>query len=277
MAMADIKSGLDAAGGDVQSYFASSPPEAEAHLQFRYILARNLTKTGTLAGVQEGLRNHLEVANLSMSNRSMKKTANDFIPGLYLRLGRDKEFLEFMTAKCNGDLDEIYRWHDQSTPPPQADAEVLSLAQAAMLCVFKLRILMDLRDLHQAGIALGDKVPAELFHECRSYLVGEATKTNAEFMRAIEKREDLKPDINVIEADLCDLETYINALDVDYFDAIANPEKYRKMQPAYEEELLITEALAQTYDAWAETPGAFAMFQWVCDGHSYATGDDDVD
>ena len=30
MAMADIKRGLDAAGGDVRSYFASNPPEAEA-------------------------------------------------------------------------------------------------------------------------------------------------------------------------------------------------------------------------------------------------------
>lgn len=87
MAMADIKRGLDAAGGDVRAYFASDPPEAEAHVHFRYILGRNLTKAGTKASVEEGLRSFLEVDKLCASKPEVNDTAGDFIPGLYLRLG----------------------------------------------------------------------------------------------------------------------------------------------------------------------------------------------
>ncbi|GAB7335857.1 hypothetical protein MBLNU13_g08120t2 [Cladosporium sp. NU13] len=116
-----------------------------------------------------------------------------------------------------------------------------------MLCVFKLRILQDLWDLNAADFALGNKLPAELFNDCRSYL------------------------------DLLDLRAYIDALDANYFDAIANPDKYKKMQPAYEPELPITEALAQTCDAWAETPGAYAMFQAICTRDNRESEDEDDD
>lgn len=83
-------------------------------------------------------------------------------------------------------------------------------------------------------------------------------------MRSIDKREDMLPEIDIIEEDLSNLCAYVDALDANYFDAIAKPDKYKKMQPAYEPELPITEALAQTYDAWAETPGSYVMFQEIC-------------
>ena len=146
-----------------------------------------------------------------------------------------------------------------------------------MLCVFKLRILQDLYDSNGADFALGNKLPAELFNECRSYLIGEATKTDANIMRTIDKREDLLPEIDIIEEDLLDLRAYIDALDANYFDAIAKPDKYKKMQPAYEPELPITEALAQTYDAWAETPGAYVMFQEIRTRDTRESEDEDDD
>lgn len=271
MAMADIKRGLDAAGGDVRSYFASNPPEAEAHIHFRYILGRNLTKAGTKASVEEGLRSSLEVDKLCASKREINDTAGDFIPGLYLRLGREKKCLAFIKGKCKGDLDAIYSWNDHTAPRPQANAETLSLAHASMLCVFKLRVLQDLWDLHAADFALGNKLPAKLFNECRSYLVGEATKTDVNIMRAIDKREDLLREIDVIEENLLDLRAYIDAF------GAAKLEKYKKMQPAYEPELPITEALAQTYDAWAETPGAYVMFQEICTRETRESENEDDD
>ena len=182
---------------------------------------------------------------------------------MYLRLGREK--------------DAIYSWNDHTAPRPQANAETLSLAHASMLCVFKLRVLQDLWDLHAADFALGNKLPAELFNECRSSLVGEATKTDVNIMRAMEKREDLLREIDIIEEDLLDPRAYIDALDANYFDAIAKPEKHRKTQPAYEPELPITEALAQTYDAWAETPGAYVMFQEICTRETRESEDEDDD
>lgn len=47
----------------------------------------------------------------------------------------------------------------------------------------------------------------------------------------------------------------------DYFHAIAEPEKYRAMQPMYQPELLIVEALSQTRDAWSEMSGALALWE----------------
>lgn len=281
MAMADIKRGMENSGGDFHSYFVQqSPPEVDAYLQFRYILARNATKAGTLAGVEEGLRNFLEVDRLSASGRDIKKSVSDFVPGLFLRLGRDKECLSFLQDKCNTkDVDDLYRFHvdGNRTARPHPNAAALTLAGAAMLCVFKLRILRDLRDLHQADAALGNKLPAELFAGCRSYLIGEATKTNPQLMEAIDRRKDLNWDIHLVEMDIQNLGEHIDDLDGEYFDAIADPEKYRKMQPAYEPELPITEALAQTYDAWAEMPGAFAMFQEICAREVYTSLGGDVD
>jgi hypothetical protein len=64
----------------------------------------------------------------------------------------------------------------------------------------------------------------------------------------------------------------ITALNKDYFNAIADPEEFRKMQPMYKPELPIVEVLSQTYEAWAETPGAFALWQELC-----MSWDSDVD
>jgi hypothetical protein len=108
-------------------------------------------------------------------------------------------------------------------------------------------------------------------------LIGEATKTNAHLMQAIDRRQSLKWDIPKVEMDIQNLGEHIDDLDEEYFDAIADPEKYRKMEPAYEPEFPITEALAQTYDAWAETPGAFAMFQKIRARDIYTSVGADVD
>jgi hypothetical protein len=91
-------------------------------------------------------------------------------------------------------------------------------------------------------------------------------------MKAIDKREDLKPYMQKIEADLHGLYGYINALNIDYFHALADPEKYRKMQPMYQPELPMTEALVQAYDVWAETTGVFVICQDLSKSWGKSTG-----
>jgi len=260
-ALENVKQGLAQSGGDFRAYHQSSPVELESCHHYRYILARNYIKVNTFAGINEGLKICVEVAKLDVQNKQNGQTAREFVPGLYLRLGQDQKCYESLKAKCNGDMEEIYRCDQNGIPRRTAKKEDFSLAHAAMLCVFKLRILRDLRDLDRADTALGNKLPAELSNESRSYLISEATKMDAARMEAIDKREDLKPHMQKIEADLHDLYGYINALDADYFHALADPEKYRKTQPMYQPELPIIEALMQTYDVWAETPGVFAICQ----------------
>jgi hypothetical protein len=74
-----------------------------------------------------------------------------------------------------------------------------------MLCVLKLRIIQDLQNLHQADIALGNKLPAELFGEVRSYLISEALRTQPDFMEAIDKRVPLPDFIKVFSWDVRNL------------------------------------------------------------------------
>jgi hypothetical protein len=62
------------------------------------------------------------------------------------------------------------------------------------------------------------------------YLVGEATKTNANLMQAVDKRKSLKWDIQKVEMDIQNLGEHIDDLHEEYFDAIADPEKYSKMR-----------------------------------------------
>jgi hypothetical protein len=124
-------------------------------------LARSFIKADTFAGISEGLKVCLEVAEIDIQNKQNGQTARESVPGLYLRLGQDQKCYEFLKAKCNGDLEEIYRCDPNGIPGRRAKKEDFSLAHAAMLCFFKLRILRDLRDLDKANTALGDKLPAE--------------------------------------------------------------------------------------------------------------------
>jgi hypothetical protein len=242
-AMEHIKHSVEDSGGDPRAYFQSSPVEVEAYLHYRYVYARTLIKPNTRSGVIQGLDCCLEVAKLDSKNKQNGPSAREFVPGLLLRLGRDQECYDFLKQKCNGDLEEIYRSENDGSRR-SVKAEDLSLAHAAMLCLLKLRILRDLRSVDQADSALGDKLPAELFHESRSYLTSPGTKMDPARMKAIEKREDLKPHMQKMETDLQHLCGYITALNKDYFNAIADPEKFRKMQPMYQPELRIVEVLS---------------------------------
>jgi hypothetical protein len=265
--LAEITPAIEALGGDYAAYFEACPPVADSFLQCECILARHYVEMSTLAGTLEGLKHFLEVDKLTVGGnpRDVRRMTSDFIPGLLLRLGWDQECYKFLKEKCNGRLEAIYRCDVKSGIPVRpANAENFSLAHASMLCVLKLRIIQDLRNLHNADIALGNKLPVELFNECRPYLISEALRTYPEFMELIEKRAPLSDFIKVFSWDVRNLSCYVDALDIDYWDALQYPEEYVKMQTMYDSELPIALALRQTFDAWAETHGSFALFHEIC-------------
>jgi hypothetical protein len=264
---ADVEREIQASGGDYEAYFRSCPPAAESFLQFKSILARNYVKVGTLAGTLEGLKHFLEIDRLSVgaNAKEVRLQTSDFIPGLLLRLGWDQECYNFLKEKCNGKLEAIYRCDiNTSFPVRPANAENFSLAHASMLCGLKLRIIEDLHNLHQADIALGNNLPAELFTEVRSYLISEAMRTQPDLMEGIDARVPLPDFIKVFCWDVRNLRHYVDALDIDYWDALQYPDEYMKMQPMHDSELPIAAALGQTFDTWAETPGSFALFDGIC-------------
>ncbi|KAM0715024.1 hypothetical protein Q7P37_009489 [Cladosporium fusiforme] len=243
-ALEDVRLGLQASPfSNPQDYFATEPMELGAYLHYRYIYARAVIRLGGHDGVSLALDNCSEITRLDKNNLKNGQTAREFVPGLFLRLGRDQECYDFLKKYCVGNLEEIYAGEGGSLRQP-ARAE----------------------NLNHADEFLGNKLPAELFNQIRSYKIGPATKIHPARVKAIEKREDLTPFLSKIEAELLQLRSYVNALDSDYWPAIADPEKYRKLQPMYQPELPITEALSQTYDAWAETPGALELWQELCKG-----------
>jgi hypothetical protein len=148
-----------------------------------------------------------------------------------------------LKEKCVGNLEEIYACDEHGVLRQPADANKLSLAHAAMLSLLKVRILIDLRHLQSTDDFVGDKLPTELSDQIRSYDIGAATKIDAARMKAIEKHEDLVPLMKKLKAELKDLRVYVKALNKDYWAAILDPERYKAMQPMYQPELPIVQAL----------------------------------
>lgn len=155
------------------------------------------------------------------------------------------------------------RWREWPSSPPTPGRELQPFARRHAV-PHQDRILTDLRVVDHADEFLGNRLPAELFNEIRSYKIGPATKIDPARLRAIENREDLSPFLCKTEPALQQLHAYVNALNKDYWPAIADADEYRKRQPMYEPELPITEALSKTHDAWVETPGALELWQELC-------------
>ena len=246
-----------------RDFFASHPDDINAYLHVRYIYARAILRLGTRAGVSGALKSCLEIASMDGSNEQNGQDARDHVPTLFLRLGRDQECYDFLKEKCVGDLEGIYACENGSLCQP-ADAQKLSLAHAAMLSLLKIRILIDLRHLQSADDFVGDKLPTELSDQIRSYNIGAATRIDPSRMKAIEKHEDLVPLMKKLKSGLRDLRVYVTALNKNYWDALKDPEKYKAMQPMYQPELPIIQALSQTYEAWAETPEALECWWGLC-------------
>ena len=258
-----------------RDFFASHPDDVNAYLHVRYIYARAVLRLGTRSGVSTALNSCVEIASMDRNNEQNGQDSRDHVPTLFLRLGRDQECYDFIKQKCVGELEDIYACDDNGSLRQPADGEKFSLAHAAMLSLLKVRILIDLRNLQSAEELVGDRLPTELSDQIRSYKIGGATKIDAARMKAIEKHEDLVPLMKKLKAELRDLRVYVNALNKDYWAAIMDPEKYKNMQPMYQPELPIVQALSQTYEAWAETPEALACWKGLCENWD-AEGVDDA-
>ena len=246
-----------------RDFFIANPDDLMAYLHVRYIYARALLELGTRAGVSDALKGCLEIASIDGSDQQNGQDAREHVPALFLRLGRDQECYDFLKEKCVGNLEKIYACDNGALRQP-ADAKNLSLAHAAMLSLLKIRILIDLRHLQSADDYIGDKLPTELTDQIRSHKIGAATKIDAARMKAIDKHEDLVPLMKKFKTELRDLRVYITALNKDYWAALDDPEKYKAMQPMYEPELPIIQALSQTYEAWTETPEALECWKGLC-------------
>jgi len=242
------------------------------YMRARYDHVEALLKIKNRTAVQKALDHLLDMLRL---NRSDNMGLRDLVPALYLRLGREQACYDFIKWWYTTAQDENYDSGNTDLPHlniENADAfESLStlkmrwadLPHRAMLCLLKWRLQCDLRTLKNASIAAGDKVPAELLNGIRSHMLSPAAQSNTALIRDVENGRDIEGHISQLGEQVDALFNALNDSNKHYWAAVVEPGSHLTARPPSYSIGTVSEmqvALAQTYDAWLETPGAI---EWV--------------
>ena len=241
-------------------------------MRARYGHVEALLKVKNRTAVQVALDHLLDMLHL---NRSDNLGLRDFVPALYLRLGREQAFYDFIKwwytraqeddyDSDNTDLPHNIENADAFEPLRTLKMQYAALPHRAMLCLLKWRLRSDLQALENASIAVGDKVPAELLNGIRSHMLSTAAQNNTPLMKDVENGRDVDRHIDQLEQQINALFDTLNESNQHYWAAVVEPGNHLTARPPHYSQGTVAEmqlALAQTYDAWAETPGA-TMWVW---------------
>lgn len=242
------------------------------YMRARYDHVEALLKIKNRTAVQTALDHLLDMLRL---NRSDNMGLQHLVPALYLRLGKEQACYDFIKWWHTVAQDEDY--DSGNTDLPHLDIEndnafepleVLQMGYAAlphraMLCLLKWRLRSDLQDLKHASIAAGERVPAELLNNIRSHMLNPAAQNNTTLTRDVENGRDIGGHISQLEQQVDALFDALNNANKYYWAAVVEPGNHLTARPPHYSAGTVSEmqlALAQTYDAWAETPGAI---EWV--------------
>lgn len=132
-----------------------------------------------------------------------------------------------------------------------------------MLCLLKLRLLSGLQALPNASMVAGDKVPAELLSEIRTHMLSSAAQNNVTLVKDVENGKDIDGHVEQLAQQVDTLFDALNDANKHYWDAIVEPGHHLTARPPHYSQGTVSEmqlSLAQTYDAWLETPSAL---EWV--------------
>jgi hypothetical protein len=237
-----------------------------------YYHVEALLKIKNRTAVQTALDHLLDMLRL---NRSDNMGLQHLVPALHLRLCREQACYDFIKwghtiaqdedyDSGNTDLPHINIENDNAFEPLEVlDLGYAALPHRAMLCLLKSRLRSDLQALKNASIAAADKVSAELLNGIRSHMLSLAAQNNATLVRDVENGRDVKGHIYQLEQQVETLFDNPNDANRYYWAAVVEPGSHLTARPPHYSAGTISEmqlALAQTYDAWAETPSAI---EWV--------------
>lgn len=231
-----------------------------------------LLKVKNRTAVQKALDHLLDMLRL---NRSDNMGLRDLVPALYLRLSREQACYDFIKWWYTRAQDENY--DSGNTDLPHLDIEnadafepldtlkmkYADLPHRAMLCLLKWRLQTDLQALKNASIAAGGKVPAELLNGIRLQMLSPAAQNNTALISDVENGRDIGGHISQLEQQVDALSNALQDSNKHYWAAVVEPGDHLTARPPHYSQGTVSEmqlALAQTYDAWAETPGAI---DWV--------------
>jgi hypothetical protein len=228
----------------------------------RYLLVDALLKVNTTHAVEEALGHCLDMLRL---NNSDNQGIRAVIPALYLRLGRDQECYDFLKWWMLHVQSEGRRqWGEPSTAVKDADAmepvidflkAFLPLSHLVSLALVKVRLLIGLRNFHARPQEQGSRAAVQNVSSIQS--------KDGERFEDMPTR-GLEILMGWVRTLVVNMYIGVYGNNQDFWKALLQPKNFLTVKPngfmmGSRDQTSVT--LQQCYNAWAETPGAFAVIE----------------
>lgn len=242
--------------------------DTRGYMRARYALVEAILKIKTYAAVESA---HDHVMDLLRLNASDNMGVRFMAPDLKLRLrDREAECYDFCKAWMRAYMDSTIEDFDSGAirggkedvmenPEGIFDGKFLQLGYTVAVTLIKVRLLLDVRALRDMRLAeLRKKMPAEIEEfvkkdvVCTSVIAGRRDIMNGTAEGVV---EDLEAQVSV-------LIKAVAKYNPSFWPILRSPGKHMKARPEYYSPKSLEEAQMQlhsSYDAWAETEGAFAV------------------
>ncbi|KAK0108231.1 hypothetical protein ONS95_003051 [Cadophora gregata] len=242
--------------------------ETRPYMRARHVLVDALLTIKTKAAVQAALDHVLDILRLC---RGDNMGVRSIAPGLYLRLGKDQECYDFVKWWRTTGQESDYDWGNTDNPyldVKDADAfeesgfvgsKYTDPSFGAAITVLKIRLLLDLKALQNASL-IGKKVPQELLDQIRGQLVSTIVGNNKDIMDS----EDQGPLVKKLEDQVKQMHVAVGKSNKYFWPALLNPGPHLTATLTMYSHGTIPHmqlCLQQSYDSWAETPGAIDIIR----------------
>jgi len=196
-------------------------------MRSRYALVEALLKVNTAAAVQDALDNLLDMLRLCPGDNMGMRSE---VPALFIRLGQDQECYDFIkwwnTTGSSGDYEtgpgEPFLDIKGADMLEALDKSVVAiypdLNRTIGLTLLKIRLLFDLRQLHNAA-ALRAKAPQEIVDTIRSHLASATIASSPTLLRDVQNGKDLQPYMDLLESQLWTLYGVVVKANVHFWPA----------------------------------------------------------
>lgn len=242
------------------------------YMRARFDVVKKLLKVDSKRAVETALQHSLGLLKLCRRDRM---GVRDWVPPLFLRLGRDQQMYDFVKWWAATAANRDYEWRNMSNPFLNIrDADVfegvahcnwMNLSHTACVLLLKIRLLGDLQVLKEGSSAITAfvTIPQEILDQICMELVAGVVKNNKKVMGSA----DRNPIIHRLSEQIVELynllkeknKYFIPALIKDYpkDHLTASSEMDRRSRS----EEMAFRSLCYCGTSWKETPGAIEVLR----------------
>jgi len=238
--------------------------ETRPYMRARYAVVEALLNVKSLDAVNAALDHVLDLLRLC---RSDNMGVRELVPALFLRLGKDQECYDFVKWWFTTGQESDYDWGDTNLPfldVRGADAfegvalytkGYSNLSMVITVTLLKIQILLDLRALQTASLAIGDRVPQEILDNISSQFVDSIVGQKKDLMAS----NNVSSYIQELQTQVEQLYKAVEKSNQHFWPALLNPGNNLKARPEMysagtPQQMQL--CLQHTYESWVETPGA---------------------